>query len=91
MTADGRRVEIPYSAWNEIAGVAKDEFDADISFHKHDEPGSYHGEPFVPFAHYLIDVTLDEDLIEEFIGRIDPLVEDLIESHTQQPAVPVGR
>jgi len=91
VTDDGLSVEIPYSAWDEIKRVAEDEFDAEISFHLHSEPGSYHGWPYVPFAHYLIEVTLDEALAEQFTDRVNPLINDLIESHTQQPAIPVGR
>lgn len=91
ITDDGDRVEIPYFAWADIALVAEEEFDAEISFHLHPEPGAYHGFPYVPFAHYSIEVTLDEERVEAFKERINPLVNEIIERHTQQLEVPVGR
>ncbi|HYC90565.1 MAG TPA: hypothetical protein VEO54_15215 [Thermoanaerobaculia bacterium] len=91
ITDDGDRVEIPYFAWADVAHVAEEEFDAEISFHLHPEPGAYHGFPYVPFAHYSIEVTLDEERVEAFKERINPLVNEIIESHTKQLGVPVGR
>jgi hypothetical protein len=87
---DGDRVEIPYAAWAEIERVAEEEFNAEISFHLHEEPGAYHGFPYVPYAHYSVEVELEEELVDAFRDRINPLMNDLIESHTQQLAVPAG-
>ena len=84
-------LELPRSAWAEIEQVADEEFGLAVSVHDHKTPGAFHGRPFVPFAHYLFEVTLEEEVIESFIERIDPLIEALIESHTQQPAVPAGK
>lgn len=89
ITDDGV-VEIPVSAFAEIKSVASEEFDAIVSIHDHDAPGAYHGNPFVPVPHYLVDVLIDEELVDDFIERIDPLIEDLIARHTQQPEVPAG-
>lgn len=83
-------VEIPISAWAEVKRVAEEEFDAIVSIHDHDAPGAYHGRPFLPFAHYLFEANIDGDLIEAFINRVDPLIEDVIARHTQQPTVPAG-
>jgi hypothetical protein len=84
-------LEIPRSAWAEIEQIANEEFGVTVSVHDHDKPGEYHGRAFVPFAHYLLEATLEPIAIGAFIERIDPLIEELIESHTQQPAVPAGR
>ena len=89
--SDDGVVEIPSSAWAEIKQIGEDEFDAQIVVHDHDAPGAFHGRPFVPFAHYLFEATLEEGVLEDFIERIDPLIEALIESHTQQPVVPMAR
>jgi hypothetical protein len=90
VTDDGQ-LAIPPSAWNNIQQVAEEEFSAELSVHFHDGPGAFHGRKFVPFAHYLLEATLDEDQVENFIERIDPLIEDLIERSTRQPEVPAGR
>lgn len=89
ITDDGV-VEIPFSAWADVKSVAKEEFDAIVSIHDHDAPGAYHGEPFEQFPHYFVEVLIDRELVDDFIERIDPLIEDLIARHTQQPAVPAG-
>ena len=90
--SDDGVVDIPSSAWAEIKQIGDEEFNAQISVHDHDAPGAFHGRPFVPFAHYLFEATLEEDVdIGDFIERIDPLIEALIESHTQQPVVPMAR
>jgi hypothetical protein len=44
----------------------------------------------VPYAHYSVEVELEEELVDAFRDRINPLMNDLIESHTQQLAVPAG-
>lgn len=89
LTDDGV-VEIPISAWTDVRKVAEEEFDAEINLHDHQAPGAYHGRDFVPVAHYLVEVTLDEELVDAFVERIDPLIEDVIARHTKQPALPAG-
>jgi hypothetical protein len=91
VTDDGLPIAIPRSAWNEIQEIAEDEFSAELEVHLHDSPGAFHDNPFVPFAHYLIEATLDDDQIEAFTERVDPLIEDLIERFTRQTEVPAER
>jgi hypothetical protein len=88
-TEDGV-VEIPASAWAEVKRVAEEELGATISVHDHDAPGAFHGRPFLPFAHYLFEVTLEEELFDDFMELVHPLIEDVIARHTQQLAVPAG-
>ena len=90
LTDDGDLVEIPRSAWEDIILIAEEEFNGEISLHDHDAAGSFHDLPFVPVPHYLVEVTLDEDRADEFIERVEPLVLQLTERHTQQPLVPAG-
>jgi len=90
VTEDGL-LAIPRSAWDDIQQVAEEEFSAELEIHFHDGPGAFHDRPFVPFAHYLIEATLDDDQIEAFTERIDPLIEDLIERSTRQTEVPAAR
>lgn len=78
---DGSRLEIPSSAWSAVKLVAKEEFGAHVSFHLHPEPGFYHGFRYVPFAHYFIEITLEEELVEAFNARINPLVNAIITRH----------
>lgn len=85
ITDDGV-VEIPLSAWADIQRVAKEEFDAVLSVHHHT---AHH--PFVQVPHYLVEVTIDRELVADFVERIEPLIEDLIARHTQQPEVPAGK
>jgi hypothetical protein len=90
LTDDGV-VEIPISAWAEIRKVASEEFDANVSLHDHTAPGAYHGREFVAVAHYLIEVLIEQELVEAFAERINPLVEDVIARHTQHIALPSGK
>jgi len=90
LTDDGV-VEIPLSAWADIRQVAEEEFDANITLHDHDAPGAYHGREYVPAAHYLIEVLLDEELVDKFVDWIEPLIDDLIARHTQPVALPSGQ
>ena len=87
---DGDLVEIPRGAWEDLILIAEEEFNGEISIHDHDAAGSFHDLPFVPVPHYLIEVALDENRADEFIERVEPLVLQLIERHTQQPLVPAG-
>jgi len=90
LTDDGI-VEIPISAWADIRQVANEEFDANVSLHDHTAPGAYHGREFVAYAHYLFEVFIEEELVDKFVERINPLIDDLIARHTQQIALPSGK
>jgi hypothetical protein len=90
MTDDGQ-VHIPANAWAELRAIAIEEFGATVTVHDHATAGGYHGRPYVPFAHYLIEVTIDEDAVDSFIERVEPVIEAIIASHTQQVAVPSER
>jgi hypothetical protein len=90
LTDDGT-VKIPISAMADVRRIAEEEFNAVINFHDHQAPGSYHGREFVPVAHYLVEVMIDEEHVDAFIERVDPLIEDVIARHTEQPALPAGR
>jgi hypothetical protein len=90
VTEDGLYLDIPRSAWNEIEQVAQEEFSADLTIAFQPTAGRYLGGPEVPFAHYLLAATLDQDVVEAFIARIDPLINDVVERHTQLP-VSAGR
>ncbi|HKO58892.1 MAG TPA: hypothetical protein VJ276_23700, partial [Thermoanaerobaculia bacterium] len=76
--------------WDELRTIAENEFDAEISIHLHPVGGEYHGKPIVPFGHYLVEATLEEELVEQFTARADLVIADLIERHTLQVPVAVG-
>ena len=90
LTEDGDLVLIPRAAWEDVILIAEEEFNAEISIHDHARPGAFHDLPFVPVPHYLIEVNMDEDRTDEFIERVNPLIEQLVERYTQQPSLPVG-
>lgn len=80
---------IPFDAFADIQAVVQDEFDANLVIHNHSAAGSFHGRPYVNVAHYLLELTAEMDDIDEIISRIEPMVEDLIERHTRQLALPI--
>lgn len=89
--ADAATLDIPCAAWAEIRQIAEEEFNANVSLHDHDAPGAYHGREFVPTAHYLIEVLIEEELVEQFKERIDPLIDELIARHLQPVALPAEK
>ena len=84
-TEDGQLIDIPASAWADVAKVANEEFGAFVNIHVHPEVGAYHDGPLVPFPHFLIEATLDLGQVSAFIERIDPIINDVVASHTQLP------
>jgi hypothetical protein len=84
-TEDGQLIDIPPSAWADVVKVAKEEFDAFVNIHVHPEAGAYHDGPDIPFPHFLIEATLDPSQMSAFIERIDPIINDVVASHTQLP------
>ena len=89
--SDDGVVEIPISAWADIRQVAEEEFDANITLHDHDTPGAYHGREYVAAAHYLVEVLINEELVETFVDRINPLIDELIARPPQPVALPSGQ
>jgi hypothetical protein len=84
-TEDGQLLDIPPSAWADVEKVANEEFGAFLNIHFHKELGAYHGGPLVPFPHFLIEATLDQSQMSAFIERIDPIINDVVASHSQLP------
>jgi hypothetical protein len=84
-TEDGQLIDIAPSAWADVEKVANEEFGAFLNIHFHKELGAYHGGPLVPFPHFLIEATLDPSQMSAFIKRIDPLINDVVASHSQLP------
>jgi hypothetical protein len=84
-TEDGQLLDIPRSAWADVEKIAKEEFGAFLNIHFHNAPGAFHGGPLVPFPHFLIEATLDLSQMSAFIERIDPIINDVVASHTQLP------
>jgi hypothetical protein len=82
-TEDGQLIDIPASAWADVVKVANEEFGAFVNIHVHPEVGAYHDGPLIPFPHFLIEATLEESQTGAFIERIDPIINELVASHTQ--------
>jgi hypothetical protein len=87
VTEDGLLLMIPRSAWDDVEKVANEEFGASINLHFHPRAGAFHGGPLVPFPHFLIEATLEPSQMSAFIERVDPIIKDVIERHTQLPLV----
>ena len=88
---DNGELDIPANAWAELRTIAAEEFGATVKLHDHDLAGAFHGRPYVPFAHYLVEVTIDEDEVDNFVQRVEPVIDAIIDSHTQQVAIPAER
>jgi hypothetical protein len=82
-TDDGQLLDISPSAWTDVERIAEEEFGAFLNIHFHKDPGEYHGRSAVPFPHLLIEATLDVSDMSAFIERIDPIINDVVASHTQ--------
>jgi hypothetical protein len=84
-------VSIPFDDWQPIIRAVEDDFEGDISIHDHDEPGAYHGWPEVPTPHYLLEISVDEEKVEELIDTLNPLIDELVTRNTSDTLVPVLR
>jgi hypothetical protein len=89
-TSDGT-VEIPASAFAPLGDEVRERFNVHLRAHKH-QAGVNHGE-FLPFDHYLVELTADShEQIEEAIAAIDDRIDALVEHYTQSNTdAPVGR
>lgn len=84
-TEDGQLLDIPRSAWADVEKIAQEEFGIFVNIYFHEEAGAFNGGPFVAFPHFLIQAMLDPEQISAFIERIDPIIKDVVASHTQLP------
>jgi hypothetical protein len=87
--SDEGTTRIPFEAFADIHAIVQDEFNTNLVLHNHEVAGAWHGRPFVDVAHYVVELTGESDEVDEVISRINPLIEDLIERHTRQPALPI--
>jgi hypothetical protein len=84
-------IDIPRPAFAPLGDEVAERFNVQLDVHKH-QAGVNHGE-FVPFDHYLIELTADShEQIEEAISAIDDRIDALVERYTKSSTdVPIGR
>ena len=87
--SDEGTTRIPFEAFADIRAIVQDEFDANLILHNHEVAGALHGRPYVDVPHYVVEFTAEIDEADEIISRIEPLIKDLIQSHTRQLALPI--
>ncbi len=63
---------------------------AQLCVHHHPFPGANHGREFVPTAHYLLEVTAEEDQIDSITEAIDPLIDAMIKKNIHTNTVLAG-
>jgi hypothetical protein len=85
VSKDGVDLDIPRSAWNDVEKVVKEEFgiSLDVAFLElRDEDEE------TPSGKYVLRAALSSsEQVDAFIGRLDPLIQDVIERHAQVPTV----
>ena len=89
--SSGQRLHHPLVGEGLLGRAVEDDFEGDISIHDHDAPGAYHGWPEVPTPHYLLEISVDEEKVEELIDILNPLIDELVTRNTSDTLVPVLR
>lgn len=84
-------VSIPFDDWQPVIRAVEDDFEGEITIHDHDAPGAYHGWPEVPTPHYLIEISVDEEKVEELIEVLNPLIDEIVTRNTSDTLVPALR
>ena len=85
VSEDGVKLDIPRSAWNDVEKVATEEFGTslDVAFFEGRD-----GDDDTPSGKYVLRAALNDEQFDAFIGRLDPLIRDVIERHAQVPVIP---
>jgi hypothetical protein len=81
---DGVQLDIPRSAWNDVEKVVAEEFGTslDVAFVVERD-----GDEGTPSGKYVLRAALNIEQVDAFIGRLDPLIQDVIERHAQVPVI----
>ena len=80
--------EIPSSAWLPVQRIVREEGHGDMTTHDHGAAGQFHDFPYIPGAHYALEITVDENEAKHVLRAIKPLIEDIVARHTRRVAVP---
>ena len=82
---DGVELDIPRSAWNDVEKVVAEEFGTplDVAFLVEGD-----GDEETPSGKYVLRAALCNEQVDAFVGRLDPLIQDVIERHAQVPVIP---
>jgi hypothetical protein len=80
--------EIPFSAWLPVQRIVREDGHGNMTVHDHDAAGQFHDFPYLPGAHYALEITVDENEAKHVLLAIKPLIEDIVARHTRRVAVP---
>jgi len=80
--------EIPSSAWLLVQRIVREDGHGDMTTHDHGAAGQFHDFPYLPGAHYALEITVDENEAKDVLLAIKPLIEDIVARHTRRVAVP---
>lgn len=81
-------LDIPPNDWLPVRTLLAEQFSATLHVHEHGA-GAYHGNPFVPIPHFLIEITLDtESDVGRVIEAVDPMIEEIIDRNTTRALAP---
>ena len=85
VSKDGVELDIPRSAWNDVEKVVAEEFGTplDVAFLVERD-----GDEGTPSGKYVLRAALSSEQVDAFVGRLDPLIQDVIERHAQVPVIP---
>ena len=86
----GTRSRVERAEWNPVEKIVTERLGAQLCVHHHPFPGANHGREFVPTAHYLLEVTAEEDQIDSITEAIDPLIDAMINKNIHTNTVLAG-
>lgn len=83
--------EIPSSAWLPVHRIVREDGHGDMTVHDHDSAGQFHDFPYIPGAHYALEITVNEGNAKHVLKAIKPLIADIVARYTRKVAVPAER
>lgn len=84
-------LDLPLDACDRIGSIVVDDFDAELAVIPHPGRLEFDGDEPVPVPPHLhLELSADEDIVDELLAVIDPLIEELIAEYTLPVKVPVA-
>ncbi len=75
--------DIPLDAFDPIGRIVVDDYDASLGVHRHSGTVAFQGDNLVPVPpSYHLELEAEEDLVDELLSVIDPMIDALIAEHT---------
>jgi len=83
--------DIPFSAWLPVQHIVRKDGHGDMTVHSHGAAGRFHDFPYIPEAHYALEITVDANDANTVLIAIKPLIAAIIARYTRKVAVPAER